>query len=85
MGMKRKEIGDSPMPDPIYLVAFSPDGSRKVRAFPDDQDGIEDAVRWEWDQLHEGANIVEYYRADKKKGTFYSSNRVKFKLGDDRK
>jgi hypothetical protein len=61
MGMKRKEIGDAPMPDPIRLVAFSPDGSRKVRVFPDDQDGIEDAVRWEWDRLHEGANIVEYY------------------------
>jgi hypothetical protein len=85
MGMKRKEIGDAPMPDPIRLVAFFPDGSRKVRVFPDDQDGIKGAVRWEWDRLHEGAKIVEYYRADKKKGTLYSSNWVKFKLGDDRK
>ena len=85
MGMKRKEIGDAPMPDTLRLVAFSPDGSRKVRVFSDDQDGIEDAVRWEWDRLHEGAKIVEHYRANKKKGTIYSSNWVKFKLGDDRK
>lgn len=85
MGMKHKEIGDAPMLDTIRLVAFPPDGPRKVRLFPDDQNGTEDAVRWEWDRLHEGASIVEYYRADKKKGIFYSSNWVKFRLGDDRK
>jgi hypothetical protein len=45
MGIKRKEIGDAPMPDTIRLVAFSPGGFRNVRVFPDDQDGIEDAVR----------------------------------------
>jgi len=85
MEFGRKEINDAPMLDTVRLVAKYPDGSRKIRLFPDTPEGIGDAVRWEWTRLHEGATLVEYYRADKKKGTIYSSNWVKFTLGDDNK
>jgi len=74
------------MPDLIRCIAWLPSGAKKVRMFPDDRWGVQDAVSWEWKMLHDGATKIEYFRADQrygvlyKKGTFYSSNWVPFEL-----
>lgn len=70
------------MPDIIRCIAWFPNGSKKIRMFPDDRWGVEDAVSWEWNMINGGAAKIEYFRSDGKhgflfkKGTFYSSTWV---------
>lgn len=65
-------------PPLVRCVAIYKDGKKKIRHFPDSEEGVRDAVAWEWEQINSGAAVVEFYRDDEKKGTFYSPHWVRF-------
>ena len=75
------KLDEIPQEALIRCVAIYPNGEKKVRHFPDDENGLKAAVRWEWEQMQAGATKLEYYRDDQKKGTFYSTeNWVPFNI-----
>jgi hypothetical protein len=87
----RGAIEEEPMPGLIRCIAWFPNGSKKIRMFPDDRWGVQDAVSWEWKMINGDATKIEYFRADGihgflyKKGTFYSSKWVPFDLKKEEK